>query len=388
MKPTIDHADVAVVGGGPVGALAALGLTRAGRKVVLVETRARRAPVHDARALALSWASRQRLEEEGAWPATLPATPIDVVHVSQQGACGRTVLSREDLGLPHLGLVADYAALTAALNARLEEAGVTVLWESRVTAVKSLARYAALEVESAGQRAALTCRLAVLAEGGALAETLSGIRRSVHDYRQCALLAPVTFEAPQTGTAYERFSLEGPFALLPYGDGYMLVWTRSPEEAAALSGDADMLKVAIERAMGGRLGAVTHTGPCAVFPLVLKEVNRVVSGRVVLIGNAAQTMHPVAAQGLNLGLRDASGLIEAVAGSPDPGSPEVLSGYAARRRLDSRAVVGFTHSLIQLFDGHDALSQWLRGTGMNLLDVVPPLRRAFASHLVFGVGQR
>ncbi|OBU88022.1 FAD-dependent oxidoreductase [Chromobacterium subtsugae] len=383
---TSEHADVLIVGGGPVGALAALRLARQGRSVLLVEARGRDDAVRDARALALSWHSRELLAEAGAWPDSLPATAIDTVHVSQQGSCGRARLDKDDLQLPHLGVVVDYPALVANLAEVLSQAGVQVLWRSRVRSVSSLREYACAEVETPDGERLLTARLLVLAEGGALAGALPGVRRLEHDYHQCAVLAEVETEWPADGVAYERFAASGPFALLPHGDRYMLVWTRSHADAERLSrGDEAELRAELQQAFGERQGRILSIGPRASFPLALRQANKVVSGRVVLIGNAAQTMHPVAAQGLNLGLRDAVGLAQALAGEADPGDPRALRRYAAARKLDSHAVVGFTHGLIKLFDGHHPLMNTLRGMGMTALDALPPLRRKFAGHLVFGV---
>jgi len=381
-----EHADIIIVGGGPVGALAALRFAAAGRRVLLVEARAKDAPLQDARALALSWYSHEALVAASAWPDDLPCSHIDSVHVSQQGAFGRTRLDCSDLKLPHLGVVVDYPALTRAINARLEQAGVQVWWQTRVEAVTSLACYATVRTSGVHGDVSLTARLVVLAEGGALADSLPGIKRLVHDYQQCAVLAEVETELPPAGVAYERFSRQGPFALLPHGDRYMLVWTRSPQDAKALQdGSDEQVMQELQQAFGDRQGKVLSIGPRASFPLALRQVNRVSSGRVVLIGNAAQTMHPVAAQGLNLGLRDALGLAEAVESVGDPGDAAALAVYAASRKLDSHAVVGFTHGLIKLFDGDSALVSALRGAGMSALDSVPPLRRAFARHLVFGL---
>jgi len=382
-----EHVEIAVVGGGPVGALTALRLAQSGRKVALIEARDPEAKLTDARAIALSWASLAAFADAGVQIPDTALTAIDTVHVSQQGSWGRTVLSRDDLDLPLLGAVIDYPALAEACQAALVAAGVAVLWRTRVTQVATLAAFARLTLSRDGTVMPLTCRLAVLADGGELAEQLSGVTRRVHDYHQSALLAELRTERPHDGVAYERFSARGPLALLPHGEAFKLVWTRSPDEALALrDAPSEQLIEQLDEALAGRFGKVLAVSGRAVFPLTLKQVNRTVSGRVALIGNAAQTMHPVAAQGLNLGVRDALGLVNAIAASADPGEANVLRRYAGLRRLDSQAVVGFTHGLVSLFDGNGTLVSLLRGAGMNLLDLLPPARRRFAGHLVFGVG--
>lgn len=380
------HSDVAVVGGGPSGALLALSLAATGRRVVLLEARQADAAISDARALALSWASRQRLAEVGGWPDSLGENLIDTVHVSQQGHWGRTVIRKEDTRLAHLGVVVDYPALTHALDARLEAAGVAVLWGCRVTAVRALARYARVQYQADSGEHSLTCRLAVLAEGGALIDSLPNLARKQFDYQQTALLAHVETEHAPTGFAYERFSDAGPLALLPHGGGYMLVWTRSHADAARLHADPAQLASELQQALGERLGRVVSAVASGVFPLCMRRASRVVSSRVALIGNAAQTLHPVAAQGLNLGIRDACSLARILNGVDDPGDAVVLAAYAASRRLDSRAIIGFTHGLMRGFESQNSLTRLVRGLGMNLLDTLPLLRRQFAGYLVFGVG--
>lgn len=382
------HTDVAVVGGGPSGALLALRLAESGRQVVLLEARQADQPIHDARALALSWASRQQLQAVGAWPDSLPCSLIDSVHVSQQGCWGRTVLAASDTRLPHLGAVVDYPLLTQALDARLEAAGVTVLWGCRVTAVRSMARYAELQYHDAlAKTRQLTCRLAVLAEGGALIDALPGVERLEVDYHQTALLVQLNCERIAAGVAYERFSHTGPLALLPHADGYMLVWTRAHAEAERFcQANTEQQIAEVQQALGERQGRVLSLGSPASFPLRMRRASQRVSGRVVLIGNAAQTLHPVAAQGLNLGLRDAAGLAQILEHAPDPGESSLLAAYTAARRMDAGAVIGFTHGLMRMTESHGVVLSRLRGVGMNLLDSLPLLRRQFAGHLVFGVG--
>lgn len=378
------HTDIAVIGGGPVGALLALKLVRAGRQVTLYEARAEDDVSNDQRALALSWAGVQAFVDAGVSLAELQINVIDQVHVSQQGGWGRTVLSGQDVRLPHLGAVVDYRSLLTAMRHTLRHSGLSVVWRSKVKAVDGASAFARIRGERDEQPFMQTSRLAVLAEGGALIDTVPGITRHVHDYQQSALLADVTFETPVDRVAYERFSRLGPMALLPHGEHFKLVWSLPHELAQTLSTDLQQLSAALTDACGSRMGQVLSVERPVLFPLTLKQASRVYNGRVVLIGNAAQTMHPVAAQGLNLGVRDAldlAGLLTA------PGDlADVPSRYAALRRKDARIVLGFTHSLVTLFDWPSLAP--LRGLGMNLLDLMPGMRRRFTEHLVFGSGVR
>ena len=383
-----EHSELIVVGGGPVGATLALLAARAGRQVTLLEARAHDAGRRDdPRVLALSHASQQALLAAGGWPDSLAATAIDTVHISQQGSFGRTLIQRDDLQLPHLGYTVSYPDLNQALDAALAASSVRVIHGAEVQGLHSLSAYAQVRFAHQGHTRQMTGRLVALAEGGALAAQLPGMRRHEHDYQQSALICQVDVSVPHQGMAFERFAVDGPLALLPCGDAMMLVWTRQGAAAEALTAcdDADFI-AQLQVAIGDRLGAITGVGARACVPLRLKFALRTVSGRVALVGNAAQTMHPVAAQGLNLGLRDAVGLVDSLAGARDIGEAAVLAGFARQRQLDRRAVTGFTHSLIQLFDRHDPLLNAARGLGLTLLDNIAPLRRAFAGHLVFGVG--
>ena len=378
------HTDIAIIGGGPVGALLALKLARSGRQVTLYEARAEDDIGDDPRALALSWAGVQAFVDAGVSPVDLQINVIDQVHVSQQGGWGRTMLSGQDVRLPHLGAVVDYRGLQAAMRQALQHSGLSVVWRSRIEAVDGVSAFARIHGRRDGQAFMQTCRLAVLAEGGALIDGIPGISRRVHDYRQSALLAEVTFATPVAHIAYERFARRGPLALLPHGGHFRLVWSLPHAEAEALSADPQQLCAALDEACASRLGRVLSVEKPVLFPLTLKQASRVYSGRIVLIGNAAQTMHPVAAQGLNLGVRDA---LDLAAVLTEPGElGEVPRRYAALRRRDVRTVLGFTHGLVTLFE-RPSLAP-LRGLGMNLLDLAPFARRRFTEHLVFGAGVR
>lgn len=380
------HTQIAVVGAGPVGVLAALLLARQGKQVLLLEARAQGSEIKDRRTLALSFNSIDAFARAGICLPEAETTPITDVHISQQHYPGRTLLRAADMNTPYLGRSCDYAVLMRACEAALHHPKLSVLWNTRLNKIRTLDYFAELEVGHNGQSHSITADWVILAEGGALAENLPGIRRHSYDYRQNALVTTLSFEQAADGTAYERFADAGPFALLPYGDAYRLVWTRTPEDAQRLKhADFDVFEAEFRQAFGSRLGKLQSRGETAVFPLQLKQLSRVYSGRVVCIGNAAQTMHPVAAQGLNLGVRDALALAEAFAGNACLKNPALAARYAAARRLDAHAVVGFTHSLVTLFDRPNALLQIGRGSVMGILDSVPALRKKFSEHLIFGL---
>ena len=300
--------------------------------------------------IALSQGSRLILERLGVWQALSP-TVIERIVVTQSGAFGRTRLDAHDAGVPALGYVTDYASLVAALRAPLADRFV--------------------QSESAA-------RLVVHAEGGSA-------DAAEKPYRQSAVVALVRTDPPSTGTAFERFTDEGPLALLPVDGRYALIWTAHPERAAALArvDEKDFLG-ALARACGGAPGVPVSVEQRAVRPLVLRVRSTRVAPRAVYIGNAAQTLHPVAGQGLNLGLRDAWQLARALADAADPGNAELLARYAAKRRLDAGATIGVTHWLAAGFTGSSAAARAARGLALSLLDVLPGPRRFFARRMIFG----
>lgn len=386
MQTVPAHTEIAIIGAGPVGVLAALMLHRLGRQVVLLEARPAQASIRDKRTLALSFNTLNAFAEAGIMLPSAQTSAITHVHISQQGKLGRTLLRAEDLQQPLLGRSADYALIIKACEEALLRERVPVLWETKVESVQTASHFAQIGLQHANKHHTLTADWIIMAEGGALAESLPGIHRESFDYRQSALVATLHFDTPPGGTAYERFADCGPFALLPYGEAFRLVWTRTPEDAQALQtmSTAAFAK-AFAEAFGNRLGTLHTISDSAVFPLQLKQLNRVYSGRVICIGNAAQTMHPVAAQGLNLGIRDAQVLVAHFAQPYSMNNHQLAAQYAAARRLDAHAIVGFTHSLVTLFDQPNSILKLGRGSVMALLDSVPALRKKFTEHLIFGL---
>jgi 2-octaprenyl-6-methoxyphenol hydroxylase len=346
-------AEIAILGAGPVGCALALALKQAGRTACLCARDAKAPAMPAFRPLALSHASRLILERLGAWDG-IAATPIRTIHVSQAGALGRTLITAHDAAVPALGYVVDYGALGAELRARARAAGVSF-------------------AQHAGEAA-----LTVHAEG--ISEDAEEKR-----YRQAAVTARVESRPRAVATAYERFTQEGPLALLPIAGGYGVVWGMRPERAQALS-DApeEAFLDALGEAFGRRAGEFVSAGERSQVSLALRVRASVVGERAVYVGNAAQTLHPVAGQGLNLGLRDAWELARVLQEAEDPGAPQVLARYAARRRLDAGATIRVTDLLARAFTGPGALAAAARGLGMIALDACTPARRFFARRMIYG----
>ena len=381
--------DVVVVGAGPVGSTLALSLSAGDVDVTVVDARPAGHIARSDRSLALSHGARLILERTGVWNALSVVagalTPIARIDISQAGGFGQTALDAQEHGLPALGYVVSYRALQAALDAALGRSTVALRHGATVTAVRNGPAHAAVEL--AGEPSETICgRLAAVADG--TGDAMAFAVRQRHDYGQVALVAKLFLAAPHDGTAFERFTPEGPMALLPEHDGYGLVWTATPawaERLLALSEEDFLLELA--RHFGARSGRFTRVADRRTFPLVMEYAREPARARCVALGNAAQTLHPVAGQGFNLGLRDAWELAQIVLDTPREkiGGDEMLARYARSRRTDRMAGIAFTHGLVRLFGNDLPLLRWPRGLALTLLDAVPFAKRAFTRAMLFGV---
>jgi 2-octaprenyl-6-methoxyphenol hydroxylase len=343
--------DILVRGAGPVGCVAALALRGSGQRVKVLGTDTSFSVF---RPIVLSYASRLILERVGVWSA-LAVTPIEAIHVTQAGGFGRTRFDAADAGVPALGYVAEYSALLQALQSAAREL-----------------------ITTEDGRTNCAARCVVHAEG-------SAPDAEEKRYRQDALVAAVRFEPPARATAFERFTNEGPLALLPFAGRYALVWSMRPERARALAAapEGDFL-AALAAAAGMRPGRPAAADARAVQPLVLRVRVARVGERSVYIGNAAQTLHPVAGQGLNLGLRDAWDLAQIMREAQDPGDAALLQRFAARRRLDAGAAIRVTDLLARAFLRSNLPFNLFTGAALTALDIFPAPRRFFARRMIFG----
>jgi 2-octaprenyl-6-methoxyphenol hydroxylase len=390
--------DLVIVGAGPVGATLTLALTDSGLDVVALDARPAGSIGRGDRSLALSHGARLIFERLGVWSAVAATpgamTPIAAIDISQRAGFGHTRLEAAEQGLPALGYVVSYRALQAALDAVLGRCGAEVQYDCAVTRVRATPAYASVEATRGRVAFELTTRLVALADGGGDLAA-DGFRRK-HDYRQVALVGKLTLREPHRGVAFERFTPEGPMALLPEGERYGLVWTTTPAEGerllalpvpeflAALDVRLDADAAWRTRALPGGFTGIAER---RAFPLQLEYAQRIVDGRRVLLGNAAQALHPVAGQGFNLGLRDAYELAQELLGiSRDGiGSHEQLAAYARRRRADRMAGIAFTHGLLGVFGTDAPLVSWPRGLALTMLDSLPAVKRAFTRAMLFGV---
>lgn len=373
---------VLIVGAGPVGAMCALALQQQGIAAQVLEAQPEDARA-DTRILALSHGSRLILERLGVWNLLEGVTPITRIHISQRGALGVARLSAEEIKVPALGYVLPYATLTAALKQALVDAGIAVEYGVAVERVESGASGATLHTATSR---ILTAPLVVVADGGR-GESAPDPKIS-RDYEQMALVCEVQTELPHANQAYERFTPEGPVALLPKDDRYALVWTASNADAERIVALPDgAFLAALYQHFGGRQGHFTAASPRKTFPLRLTYVGSEAADRVVRIGNAAQTLHPVAGQGFNIGLRDAWELATLCGdtAADEIGSAAMLRAYARGRKVDVLGGVGFTEFLLRTFSNDFAPLRHARGLGLLALEVFPPLKTFVARRMMFGV---
>ncbi len=380
-----EHFDIAIAGGGPVGAALALGLRDSGRRVALIEARVPGAVVDDTRTLALSHGSRLILERLGVWTVLASeAIPIHRISISQQRGFGRADLSADKANVPALGYVAGYAAVQRVLADALEQSSVHMLSGCTVSAVSGDAGSAVATVEASGTQRQLVARLIAIADGGA---QLNISRVKTRDYRQSALVCDVASEQPHQNRAFERFTPDGPLALLPTARGWSLIWTVPPERAQQLAALDDAAFCGrLQAAFGGAVGVFTAADRRQVFALTLRCATRPAIPRTLLIGNAAQTLHPVAGQGFNLGLRDAWELARTIATrvNDDPGGAELLKAYYSQRRFDRIATILFTDSLIRLFCMDIPLFNGARGLGLAVFGAIPAAKTFLTRRMMFG----
>lgn len=383
--------DIAIVGGGMVGASLACALAPSGYRIALLEAKPLGEPgqpSYDERTIALAYGSKRILSGLGLWPALEAlATPIKAVHVSERGRFGATRLDCREQDVDALGFVVANRDLGHCLYPALsDQDNLTLIAPAQVKGLTM--EQAGVEMHIQAREApssVLRARLIVAADGSSsTVRRLAGFDVESQPYGQTAVVCNVTPQMPHRFTAYERFTASGPLAFLPMSEARCaVVWTHEDEavdELMALT-DRDFL-VRLQATFGYRLGRLVKVGARRAYPLALLRANEVVRARIVLLGNAAHTLHPVAGQGFNLALRGVASLAELLTsraiGNGDPGDAQLLNQFARWRADDLKKTVWFTDSLARVFTNPLIPLGYLRSLGLLALDVLPPLRSTLA----------
>lgn len=387
--------DVVIVGGGMVGASFALALRGTPLRVLLIEgvpPDSASQPSFDERTTALGNGSRQIFETLGAWPEMeKDAAPIHSIHVSDAGRFGVARLDAREQGVPAFGYVVPNRVIGRVLWAALRQAqNLEVRVPARLESATPRPDGVLLEIHADGATETVRAAVAVAADGaGSVLRASAGIDASVEDYDQVAVVVNAATDRPNNGEAFERFTPSGPLAVLPLhndgkgGGGYAVIWAVRPERAAELVAmDEAAFAAELLAAFGWRAGRWNRIGRRNTYPLALSRADETVAGRIVLIGNAAQALHPVAGQGFNLGLRDAATLAEMLASTARADDPdrfeELLKKFAAWRAEDRKGVTRFTDGLVKLFGNDTPGLGLVRNFGLLMFDLSPAAKRALS----------
>ncbi|MDG6773228.1 FAD-dependent monooxygenase [Thiomicrorhabdus sp. ZW0627] len=400
MAKTINQGDAFICGGGPVGLMLAIGLALKGHSVVLAESVALDDVLtggdepsrssFDGRVLALSHGSRLVLEKLQVWADVQTfVTEIQHVHVSQKGYLGVTTLNADEVGVPALGYSIQSSDLGRVLWQHVRKmATVTVLCPAELVdfCEKGDRIHAKVQMGS-GEEIEVQAGLIIGADGThSRVRTILGLPMQEKSYHAFGVIAQIETQQHPEGWSYERFTEQGPVALLPMQDHFhkaVLVCPEEEIESLMALNDEAFMDLFAEK-MGERLGAYTQVSKRVAYPLKETYVEQMNSGRAVLMGNASHTQHPVAAQGLNLGIRDIDVFLEGLETQADIGDPQYLADYAEQRKSDHESVMGLTDSLIQVFQHTSPLVGHLRGIGMMALQAMPGLRKRFARFAMGG----
>lgn len=384
--------DVAIVGGGLVGASLACALAPLGLKVALLEAvnfKAASQPSYDDRTLALSASSCKILQGLDIWPALAEnATPIREIQVREYRRPGRVLMKPAELGLDRFGHVVEARVFGAAVMAKLPQLeNVDYVCPAAVTAVDVDDDAVIIEYAAEGDSQRIRAALVVGADGAnSFVRQSLGIEAEVHDYRQTAVICNITPEQDHRGRAFECFTPTGPFAIMPHVNGRCgLIWCVSGDRADELMQlpESQFLKKAHDR-FGNHLGAFVKSGRRSSYPLRLVRANEDIRQRAVILGNAAHAIHPIGAQGFNLGLRDAAVLAELLCGesakgaAADYGSLDLLSRYSQWRKRDQSGTIAYSDGLARIFSNPTPLAATARTAGLLAHAFIPSLRRQLA----------
>jgi len=382
--------DIAICGAGPVGQALALLMVKQGipaNRIVLLDAKTATQAENDARSIAISYGSQQILQRAGSWP--IKATAIEEIHVSRRRHFGRSLIRANDYGVPALGYVARYGDIIRPMQTALSEAGIQILRPFLVeqTQEHNDSVTVATKHVDTGEVSHMSANVLVQAEGGTFADQSQRVQR--HDYQQTAIIAHVICDQPMPQRAFERFTDQGPLALLPQEDGYALVWCARPTLVTELLAlDDKAFLTALQTVFGHRLGQFKQISKRHAYPLGLNAQSSA-TNRTVNIGNAAQTLHPVAGQGLNLGLRDAHTLAKCLSRCGETSGTAMtacIQTFIHERNSDRQLTIRLTDTMARVFasSSDGSLTQSLLGVSLGALDVLKPMKDLLAGQMMYG----
>ena len=386
------HYDVVIIGGGMVGASLACALSSLPLKIAIIEAfpfRSNQQPSYDARSIALAHGSQKIFSTLNLWNNLKEeVTPIEHIHVSNKGQYGVTRLHAKDENLSALGYVIENRILGNALLEKINtQDNITLICPATLQDLHITQDVATLTIKTENETHQLTANLIVGADGGnSKVRELLNISAKKTDYQQTAIISNVTPGKPHDNVAYERFTPEGPIAILPMSQNrcsMVLTVDAAHQEKILALDDACFLDY-LEQRFGFRCGGFIKTSKRHAYPLALMQTNEHYRSRAVIIGNAAHTVHPIAGQGFNLGIRDVSALADVIANAcqndQDIGGISVLEKYMALRQADQKNVALITDSLAKIFSNDIFPITKIRAKGLVMTDLIPPVKRAVAKH--------
>ncbi len=405
--------DLIIIGGGLVGASLACALENSSLRIAIIEAFPFKSddseyqPAFDARSVALSYTSKQVFDGMGVWSSInkLGVAAIKKIHVSDRGHAGVTRLNAEDENVEALGYVVETRVIGKALFDKLnKQENLTLIAPAKLRDFDLSSEFASATIEITNtdglvENKTITTKLLVAADGDdSVVRRLSGVRIKQRNYEQSAIIANIATDQPHLNQAFERFTDSGPLALLPMAatekekNRYSLVWTiNSSEQEVMMNWSDETFLEKLKARFGVRAGRFIHVSPRHSYPLSLMRAKEHVRERLAIIGNAAHTLHPVAGQGFNLGLRDVAALsqviIDASRENKDIGSLDNLKIYSDWRKRDHIQTAMATDGLVRLFSNNILPIAALRNLGLLVVDLVPPLKKAFARHAMGFVGK-
>ena len=379
---------IAIIGGGPVGAIFALLKESQASKIVLLESNSQIETKTDKRALALSNGSKFILEKIDVWKDLEDRlTPIQTIHTSQKGTFGRSLMEAEDFEQEALGYIISYGELIRVLQKKiLNSKNIKALYDSEVMSFESSEKTQKIIFKYESKEKTLNCDLLVLADGGGAEINGINITRTNKYFEHSALVTHIETDIPHSNIAYERFTHMGPMALLPNLNGqYSLVWTGPSDEISRISqlNNPEFL-IALQHHFGDRVGNFILSEKRVTFPLKQSFVSKYPKANIAIIGNSAQIMHPVAGQGLNTGIRDALILSDCIKKNANLNLTLMINKFNHMRKKETKDILRFTESLVTLFSNDFIGVNKIRGLALTFLDLIPPIKKRFVKKMSYG----